>query len=53
MAEQEGIGVVDTALAVGQIGVTDAARVDGNHHLARTWVGNDDVDEFDRLAFAP
>ena len=53
VSEEEGIGVVDSALAVGQIGVADAARMDRDDHLARTGVGNDDVDKFDRLAFAP
>ena len=53
MAEQERVVVVDPALAVGEVGVADAARLHVDDHLARTGVGDDDVDQFDGLALGP
>ena len=51
VSEEKRVGVVDPALAVGQVGVADAARLDGDDDLARTGVGDDDVDKLHRLAF--
>ncbi len=42
VAEEEGEVVVDPALAVVQVGVADAARLDGDDRLARPGVGHDD-----------
>ena len=47
VAEQERVVVVDAALAVGQVGVADAAGLDVDDHLARAGIGDDDVDQFD------
>ena len=46
--EEEGEVVVDAALAVVQVGVADAAGLDGDHRLARSRVGYDDRLERDR-----
>src|ERR1035437_4973350 len=48
VAEQEGELVVDLALAVVQIGMTDAARGDLDDGLTGSWVRHDDVDYLDR-----
>ena len=53
MAEQEGEVVVDAALAVVQVGVADAARLDGDERLARAGVRHDDRLDRHRLALAP
>ena len=53
MAEQERVGVVDPALAIGQIGVTDAAGLDGDDDLAGAGVGDHDVDQYDRGTLCP
>jgi hypothetical protein len=42
VAEQEREVVVDAALAVVQVGVADAAGLDGHHGFARPRIGNDD-----------
>jgi hypothetical protein len=47
VAEEEGEVVVDAALAVVQVGVAHPARLDLDDRLARTGVGDDDVDELD------
>jgi hypothetical protein len=52
MAEQEGELVVDPALAVVQVGVADAARLDLDDGLAGSGVGHDDGLDPDRLALA-
>ncbi|BBY61764.1 hypothetical protein MHEL_00070 [Mycolicibacterium helvum] len=49
MAQQERILVVDTALAISQIGMTHTARHHRDHHLTRPRIGNDDVDQLNRL----
>ena len=51
VAEQERVLVVDPALAVGQVGVADAAGDDVDHHLAGPGIGDDDVDQLDGLPF--
>ncbi len=51
VAEQERVFVVDAALAVGQVGVADAAGDDVDDDLARPWVGDDDIHHLDRFAF--
>ena len=53
MAEQERELVVDAALAIRQVGVAHPARDDVDDHLARTGIGNDDVDHLDGLALLP
>lgn len=50
MAEQEGVLVVDAALAVGQVRMTDAARDDVDDCLAGPRVRYDDVYQFDGFA---
>ena len=50
VAEEEGEVVVDAALAVVQVGVADAARLDRDDRLARSGVGHDDRLEGDRRA---
>ena len=47
VAEEEREVVVDAALAVVQVGVADAARLDADDRLAGTGVGHHDVDELD------
>jgi hypothetical protein len=47
VAEEEREVVVDAALAVVQVGVAHPARLDADDRLARTRVGDDDVDELD------
>src|SRR5699024_5949013 len=49
MAQQEGELVVDTAVAVGQVGVAHAGGVDVDDHGVRAGVGADDVDQLGRL----
>ena len=51
--EEEGKVVVDAALAVVQVGVADAAGLDGDHRLARPRVGYDDRLERDRRTLLP
>ena len=53
MPEQERVLVVDAALAIGQVGVTDAAGLDVDHHLARSRVGDDDIHHLDGLTLLP
>ena len=53
VTEQERVGVVDPAVAVGQVGVADPAGLHGDDDLAGAGVGDGDVDELDRLAFPP
>ena len=53
MAEQERVLVVDAALAVGEVGVADAAGDDVDDGLAGPGVRNDDVDQLDGLALVP
>ena len=50
MAQQEREVVVDTTLAVVQVGVAYTARLNGHHGLARARVGDDDGLDRDRLA---
>ena len=51
--EQERILVVDAALAVGQVGVADAAGDDVDDDLARSRVGDDHIHHLDGLALLP
>ena len=53
VAEQEREVVVDPALAVVQVGVADAARLDVDQRLARPGVGDHDGRDLDRRALAP
>ncbi len=53
MAEQERELVVDSAVAVGQVCVADAAREDVDDDLARPRVGDDDIHHLDRLTLLP
>lgn len=53
MAEQEGIGVGDPALPVGEVGVANAARLDGDDDLAGIRSGDDDVDQFNGGTLGP
>ena len=48
--EQKWVLVVDAALAIRQVGVAHPARDDVDDDLARTGIGNDDVDHLDGLA---
>ncbi len=50
MAEQERKLVVDTALAIRQIGMAHPARDDVDDHLTRAGIRDDDVDQLDGLA---
>ena len=51
VAEQERVFVVDAAVAVGQVGVADAAGDDVDDDLARSRVGDDHIHHLDRFAF--
>ena len=51
--EEEGEVVVDAALAVVQVGVADAARLDGDDRLARPGVGHQDRLDGDGRALLP
>ena len=53
VAEQERELVVDAALAVVQVGVAHAARLDRDHRLAGAGVGDHDGLDGDRLALGP
>ena len=50
MPQQERELIIDGALAVVQVGVAHAARLDVDDHLARTGVGDHDRLDRDRLA---
>ena len=51
VAEQERVFVVDAAVAVGQVGMADAASDDVDDDLARSRVGDDHIHHLDRFAF--
>ena len=51
--EQERELVVDAALAVGQVGMADPAGDDVDDDLTGTGIGDDDVDQLDRLTLLP
>jgi hypothetical protein len=53
MAEQERVVVVDAALPVGQVGMAHPAGRHIHNHLSGTGIGDDDVDQLDRLALLP
>ena len=47
VAEQEGEGVFDIAIAVGKVGVAYTAGLDAHDDVVRAGVGDNDVDGFD------
>jgi hypothetical protein len=53
MPEQERELVVDAAFAIVQVGMTNAARLDVDERLARSWVRYDDRGDLDRSTLAP
>ena len=53
VAEQERVLVVDAALAVGQVGMADAAGDDVDDDLARSRIGDDHIHHLDRFALLP
>jgi hypothetical protein len=53
MAEQERELVVDTALAIGQVGVAHPAGEDVDDDLARPGSGDDHIHHLDRLTLLP
>ena len=52
MSEQEGEVVVDSAFAVVEVGVADAARLHSDERFAGAGIGDDDGFDRDGFAFA-